>query len=67
MKKYHILRQFRLKRQLTCKELAQRVHVFPEQLSRIEIGAQKCGELMARRLGEYFGVEWRIFAENKAQ
>lgn len=62
--KPHILRQFRLKRQISSKELAEQIHVFPEQISRIETGLGECGELMARRLGEYFGVDWRIFFEN---
>lgn len=67
MKKHHICRQFRKEKGLTTKQLAQRIHVFPEQLSRIEIGHTKCGELMARRLGEYFGVDWKVFVNNMAQ
>jgi len=67
MKKHHICRKFRTERNLTTKELAQSLNVFQEQLSRIENGHTKCGELMARRLGEYFGVDWRVFVNNMAQ
>ncbi len=55
------LRELRLSQNLKQNELAAAIEVLPGALSRIERGHVRCGELMARRLGQYFMCDWRYF------
>lgn len=50
---------------LTIRELAKAIGISPHTISLMEYGKNACGELNARRLGEYFGVDWKKFLSEK--
>jgi len=55
-----MLREIRLAAGLTQRELAKRANIYPEVISRIETKKARCGELIARRLGEQLFCDWRV-------
>jgi transcriptional regulator with XRE-family HTH domain len=59
------VREVRKRRGLKTKDLAEAIGVVPNYISRIEYGTEACGELMARRIGEYFGLAWKQFLSEK--
>jgi transcriptional regulator with XRE-family HTH domain len=55
------LREMRINAQISQKDLALKIGMQPTIISRIECGRAKCGELIARRLGDYFMCDWKYF------
>lgn len=55
------MREARKKRGITIKKLAQDFGVLPCALCLCELGKVSTGELRARRLGEYFQEDWKLF------
>jgi len=59
--KHNFLRELRLNKNLTKHELAEAIGIHTTTIHAIESGAIKCGELNARRLGEFFKEDWKKF------
>lgn len=55
------LKELRWARRMSQKSLAESIGVHATVLSRIENNKVKCGELLSRRLGDYFMCDWRYF------
>jgi len=55
------LKEMRWSQKITQRKLADDIGVHASVLSRIEQGRSKCGELLSRRLGDYFMCDWRYF------
>jgi len=62
---YSYLRETRKRHGLSTKELGAKLGVVPYTLTNMEYGHRICGELMARRLGEFFGEDWIKFLSEK--
>ena len=60
-KKCSYLRKRRQKEGLSLKELGEKAGISRHALSSIEYRRISCGELMARRLGEFFKESWVKF------
>jgi len=61
-----LLRSLRKEKGLQVKQVAKVVGIHPHELSEIERCVRACGELNARRLGEFYGVDWRLL-KNKSE
>lgn len=57
------LREFRKGKNLTQKELANKIGVHRTTITLIEKGINKPSIKVAKKLGEVFDVEWTIFFE----
>jgi plasmid maintenance system antidote protein VapI len=56
-----VLRKAREYSGMTAKELAYAINIHPENLTRMETAYVSIGELNARRFGEFFGCDWKMF------
>jgi DNA-binding XRE family transcriptional regulator len=56
-----LLREMRVKAGIAQKDLAKRTGIAVATICSIEYDKYLMSELMARRLGEFFGVDWKIF------
>lgn len=57
-----IVKEYRIKNNLTQKELASLVNVTRSQVSKIETGATKPSVGVAQKMGEVLGFDWvKIF------
>lgn len=59
------IRDIRKAFRMTTEDLAKAIGVAPNYISRLEHGKESCGELTARRLGEYFKLNWKQFLSVK--
>ena len=57
------LKELRMERMLTQKEVAERIHVERSTIAQIELGVNKPSVKTAMALGELFKVDWRGFFE----
>lgn len=64
-KKFSYLRNIRKKFGMTAKELGQVLGVCRFTITAIEYGRIQCGELNARRFGEFFKERWQNFLSEK--
>ena len=55
------LRKRRKEEGLKISEFAALIYMQPTTISHIEYGKEKCGELRARRFGEFFKEDWKNF------
>lgn len=55
------LKELRLHKKYSQRSLAEAIGVHPSVLCRIEQGEAKCGELISRRLGDFFMCDWKYF------
>ena len=60
-KKKSLLREMRVKAGISQKDLAERIGCDKNIICSIEYNRYPVGELMARRLGEFFEVDWKVF------
>lgn len=61
------LRNKRKEKNITIKKLADDLGVSPGGLCLCELGRSATGELLARRLGEYFKDDWKKFLNEKVE
>lgn len=59
------LNKCRKSKNLKIKELADQIGIARTSLSAIEHKRITCGELVARRLGDYFDMDWALFLSEK--
>ena len=64
-KKHSFLRKIRKKYAISGYELARRLGLVKNTISLIEYKRISCGELMSRRLGEFFNEDWKKFLSKK--
>jgi len=64
-KRPSFLRKCRQSKGMSTIELGKSLGILPNYISKIEYGKITCGELMARRLGEFFGMDWKLFLNEK--
>ena len=57
------LKELRMERMLSQKQLAEIIHVERSTITKIELGVNKPSVKMAMALGELFEVDWRGFFE----
>ncbi|NGX61603.1 MAG: hypothetical protein K940chlam9_01090 [Chlamydiae bacterium] len=56
-----LIRGGRHKANLTQKELAEKIGVWPHHISEMEHGKRPVGKKMAQKLGKVFKVDYRVF------
>ncbi len=56
-----MVRGSRFKEEITQKELAEAIGVSPHHISEMENGKRPIGKEMAKRLAEFFKVDYRLF------
>jgi len=59
------LNRCRKAKNLKIKELADHIGIARTSLSAMEHRRISCGELVARRFGEYFDMDWALFLSEK--
>lgn len=59
------LRKYRKSIGITARELGRKLGMYPNHITRLEYGTETCGELTARRFGEFFGSDWKQFLSEK--